>query len=184
MWRTLPCCDAGNLDRDFASRPGRLGFLNLYAERTHRRGISKEKNAGKIGWRIPGNGGRCAPPDFWPGLAIRGPRRLRGRFFILHRLPPVPPTPVIRYPADLPVSGQRDRIVAALREHQVLIVAGETGSGKTTQLPKMCLEAGLGARGRIGCTQPRRVAAMSISKRVAEEMNVPWGGVVGCKMRF
>ncbi|MES2470356.1 MAG: ATP-dependent RNA helicase HrpA [Verrucomicrobiota bacterium] len=96
----------------------------------------------------------------------------------------MPPTPLIRYPADLPVSGQRDRIVAALREHQVLIVAGETGSGKTTQLPKMCLEAGLGARGRIGCTQPRRVAAMSISKRVAEEMNVPWGGVVGCKMRF
>ena len=96
----------------------------------------------------------------------------------------VPAAPLIRYPADLPVSGQRDRIVAALREHQVLIVAGETGSGKTTQLPKMCLEAGLGARGRIGCTQPRRVAAMSISKRVAEEMNVPWGGVVGCKMRF
>ena len=95
---------------------------------------------------------------------------------------PVPPTPLIRYPADLPVSGQRDRIVAALREHQVLIVAGETGSGKTTQLPKMCLEAGLGARGRIGCTQPRRVAAMSISKRVAEEMNVPWGGVVGCTL--
>lgn len=96
----------------------------------------------------------------------------------------MPPVPVIRYPADLPVSGQRDRIVEALRRHQVIIVAGETGSGKTTQLPKMCLEAGLGSRGRIGCTQPRRVAAMSISKRVAEEMQVPWGGVVGCKMRF
>ena len=92
--------------------------------------------------------------------------------------------PLIRYPADLPVSGERNRIVAALREHQVLIVAGETGSGKTTQLPKMCLEAGLAERGRIGCTQPRRVAAMSISKRVAEEMQVPWGGLVGCKMRF
>ncbi|MES2709320.1 MAG: ATP-dependent RNA helicase HrpA [Verrucomicrobiota bacterium] len=91
---------------------------------------------------------------------------------------------MIRYPADLPISGQRDRILAALRGNQVVIVAGETGSGKTTQLPKMCLEAGMGERGRIGCTQPRRVAAMSISKRVAEEMNVPWGREVGCKMRF
>ncbi|RYD32285.1 MAG: ATP-dependent RNA helicase HrpA, partial [Verrucomicrobiaceae bacterium] len=95
-----------------------------------------------------------------------------------------PSSPLIRYPADLPISGQRDRIVDALRRHQVVIVAGETGSGKTTQLPKMCLEAGLGDRGRIGCTQPRRVAAMSISKRVAEEMQVLWGREVGCKMRF
>lgn len=74
--------------------------------------------------------------------------------------------------------------MAAIREHQVVILAGETGSGKTTQLPKMCLEALPNARGQIGCTQPRRVAAMSVSKRVAEELNVPWGGLVGCKMRF
>lgn len=74
--------------------------------------------------------------------------------------------------------------MAALRANQVVIIAGETGSGKTTQLPKMCLEAGFAERGQIGCTQPRRVAAMSISRRVAEEMNVLWGRQVGCKMRF
>jgi ATP-dependent helicase HrpA len=91
--------------------------------------------------------------------------------------------PVIAYPPDLPICARREEIVAALRTHQVLIVAGETGSGKTTQLPKMCLEAGLDAR-RIGCTQPRRVAAMSISKRVAEELGLTWGREVGCKMRF
>ena len=90
----------------------------------------------------------------------------------------------IRYPEDLPISQQRARILDAMRSHQVVIVAGETGSGKTTQLPKMCLEAGFGANGRIGCTQPRRVAAMSISQRVAEELNVQWGRAVGCKMRF
>lgn len=94
------------------------------------------------------------------------------------------PTPSIRYPADLPITARREEIVAAIREHQVVILAGETGSGKTTQLPKMCLEALPNARGQIGCTQPRRVAAMSVSKRVAEELNVPWGGLVGCKMRF
>ena len=90
----------------------------------------------------------------------------------------------IRYPEDLPVSLRRGEILAAIREHQVLIIAGETGSGKTTQIPKMFLEAGLAERGRIGCTQPRRVAAMSVSRRVAEELGVTWGREVGCKMRF
>lgn len=90
----------------------------------------------------------------------------------------------IRYPEDLPISAKRQEILAALGSSQVVIVAGETGSGKTTQLPKICLEAGLAASGRIGCTQPRRVAALSISRRVAEELNVPWGCEVGCKMRF
>ncbi len=90
----------------------------------------------------------------------------------------------IRYPAELPVSQRREEILAAVRGHQVVIVAGETGSGKTTQLPKMCLEAGCGERGMIGCTQPRRVAAMSISRRVAEELGATWGREVGCKMRF
>lgn len=79
---------------------------------------------------------------------------------------------------------RREEILAAMREHQVVVIAGETGSGKTTQLPKMCLEAGMAERGLLGCTQPRRVAAMSVSRRVAEEMQTPWGGVVGCRMRF
>ena len=97
----------------------------------------------------------------------------------------------IRYPDDLPITARREEIVATIQRHQVVILAGETGSGKTTQLPKMCLEAlGSGMRehadfkGMIGCTQPRRVAAMSVSKRVAEELGVPWGREVGCKMRF
>ena len=92
--------------------------------------------------------------------------------------------PTIRYPEDLPVCTRREEIIATMRAHQVVVVAGETGSGKTTQLPKMCLEAGLGDFGRIGCTQPRRVAALSVSKRVAEELGVVWGREVGCKMRF
>lgn len=89
-----------------------------------------------------------------------------------------------RYPADLPVSARREDILAVLRSHQVVIVAGETGSGKTTQLPKMCLEARPEERGQIGCTQPRRVAALSVSRRVAEELGVVWGREVGCKIRF
>lgn len=90
----------------------------------------------------------------------------------------------ICYPAELPIVAHRDTIVAALRQHPVVVIAGETGSGKTTQLPKMCLEAGLGLRARIGCTQPRRVAAVSISRRLAEELHVEWGTDVGCKIRF
>ena len=90
----------------------------------------------------------------------------------------------IRYPDDLPITARREEIVATIQRHQVVILAGETGSGKTTQLPKMCLEALGDSQGTIGCTQPRRVAAMSVSKRVAEELGVPWGREVGCKMRF
>src|SRR4051812_3654817 len=90
----------------------------------------------------------------------------------------------IRYPEDLPISARRAEIIGTLRAHQVLVIAGETGSGKTTQLPKMCLDAGLAEKGVIGCTQPRRVAALSVSRRVAEELAVPWGREVGCKMRF
>lgn len=90
----------------------------------------------------------------------------------------------ICYPDDLPISARRGEILSLLRTHQVLVVAGETGSGKTTQLPKMCAEAGLSAQGRIGCTQPRRVAALSVSRRVADELGVAWGKEVGCKIRF
>ncbi len=92
--------------------------------------------------------------------------------------------PRVSYPPDLPITARKDEIVAAIRDHQVVVIAGETGSGKTTQLPKMCLEAGLGIGAMIGCTQPRRVAALSISQRIAEELNVTWGREVGCKIRF
>ena len=90
----------------------------------------------------------------------------------------------IAYPQDLPITARRQEVLDLLGKHQVLVIAGETGSGKTTQLPKMCLEAGLADLGRIGCTQPRRVAALSVSRRVAEELGVTWGKEVGCKMRF
>ena len=92
--------------------------------------------------------------------------------------------PVISYPADLPVSERKDDILAAIRDHQVVIVAGETGSGKTTQLPKICLELGRGIRGMIGHTQPRRIAARTVANRIAEELGTELGGVVGYKVRF
>lgn len=90
----------------------------------------------------------------------------------------------VTYPETLPIVEKRGEIVAAIRDNQIIIVAGETGSGKTTQIPKMCLEAGLGLRGQIGCTQPRRIAALSVSRRIAEELSVTWGDEVGCKIRF
>ena len=90
----------------------------------------------------------------------------------------------VSYPEALPIVEKRREIVDAIRAHQVIIVAGETGSGKTTQIPKMCLEAGLGLKGQIGCTQPRRIAALSVSRRIAEELGVTWGEEVGCKIRF
>ncbi|MGF1484698.1 MAG: ATP-dependent RNA helicase HrpA [Opitutales bacterium] len=88
------------------------------------------------------------------------------------------------FPEGLPISSRAEEIIEQIGRHQVLVIAGETGSGKTTQLPKMCLAAGLGAAGKIGCTQPRRVAALSISRRVADELKVPWGQEVGAKIRF
>nr|WP_258364166.1 ATP-dependent RNA helicase HrpA [Halomonas sp. LBP4] len=90
----------------------------------------------------------------------------------------------LEYPEALPVAERRDEILAALRDHQVVVVAGETGSGKTTQLPKLCLELGLGRRGLIGHTQPRRLAARSVAARLAEEMRVSLGEQVGYQVRF
>ena len=90
----------------------------------------------------------------------------------------------LRYPEHLPVVERRDDILAAIRDHQVVVVAGETGSGKTTQLPKMCLELGLGSGGQIGHTQPRRIAARSVAERIAEEMQVELGDLVGYQVRF
>ena len=105
--------------------------------------------------------------------------------------PPAPPRrpataiPPIHFPESLPVSGRRDEITQAIRDHQVVIVCGETGSGKTTQLPKIALAMGrgrgAGGTGLIGHTQPRRIAASSVAKRIAEELNSPLGEVVGYK---
>lgn len=90
----------------------------------------------------------------------------------------------LAYPAELPIVGRRDDLLAAIRDHQVVIVAGETGSGKSTQIPKLCLELGRGVDGYIGHTQPRRIAARSIADRIAEEIGTVVGGTVGFAVRF
>jgi ATP-dependent helicase HrpA len=92
--------------------------------------------------------------------------------------------PVITYPPELPISQKSDLIKKTIAANQVTILCGETGSGKTTQLPKICLEVGLGIRGRIGHTQPRRLAARAVSQRIAEELNTELGNEVGYKVRF
>ncbi|MET8408711.1 ATP-dependent RNA helicase HrpA [Streptomyces sp. NPDC005195] len=92
--------------------------------------------------------------------------------------------PAVTYPEQLPVSQKKSDIADAIRDHQVVIVAGETGSGKTTQIPKICLELGRGVRGMIGHTQPRRIAARTVAERVAEELDTPLGEAVGWKVRF
>ncbi|MBW2132412.1 MAG: ATP-dependent RNA helicase HrpA [Deltaproteobacteria bacterium] len=91
---------------------------------------------------------------------------------------------VLEYPPELPISAHREEIIDAVRNHPVVIVSGETGSGKTTQIPKFCLEAGRGVAGVIGCTQPRRIAAVTVAHRIAEEMKGPLGRTVGYKIRF
>ncbi|CAA9376980.1 MAG: ATP-dependent helicase HrpA [uncultured Nocardioidaceae bacterium] len=100
---------------------------------------------------------------------------------VLSRQEAVPP---IRYPDELPVSARKDDLAAAIRSSQVVVVAGETGSGKTTQLPKICLELGRGVRGMIGHTQPRRIAARTVAERIAEETGTEVGGAVGYAVRF
>ncbi|GAB4291412.1 MAG: ATP-dependent RNA helicase HrpA [Thiohalomonadaceae bacterium] len=92
--------------------------------------------------------------------------------------------PAVSYPEELPVSRRREDIAAAIAAHQVVVIAGETGSGKTTQLPKVCLELGRGVAGLIGHTQPRRIAARSVAARIAAELKTPLGQAVGYKVRF
>src|SRR5699024_2428202 len=92
--------------------------------------------------------------------------------------------PTLTFNQPLPIVERREEIKAAICDHQVVIVCGETGSGKTTQLPKICLEAGRGIAGMIGHTQPRRIAARSIANRIAEELNSALGQIVGYKVRF
>jgi ATP-dependent helicase HrpA len=129
-------------------------------------------------------------PKKAPSSATRQPeRKAEGR--LQERRPKEPasivernPLPPITFPEELPVSGKRQEIARALQENQVVIVCGETGSGKTTQLPKICLELGRGRSGLIGHTQPRRIAASSTAKRIAQELGSPLGEHVGFKVRF
>jgi ATP-dependent helicase HrpA len=92
--------------------------------------------------------------------------------------------PPVSYPPQLPVSQRKDEIAEVIRDNQVVIVAGETGSGKTTQLPKICLELGRGVTGQIGHTQPRRIAARTVAERIGEELGTEVGAAVGYKVRF
>ena len=130
---------------------------------------------------------RDLPPETVPenGVAISIKRLLeRAGKAGMRSLKPLAEKLVLEYPSDLPVSARSEEIVELIKHNQVLIVAGATGSGKTTQLPKMALAAGCGRLGRIGCTQPRRLAASSLAKRAAEEMHAEYGVGVGCKVRF
>ena len=138
-----------------------------------RRGKSPRGDGRNARGRRPGRaGGRR--PSAWKGYS---PEQLATRAAAV---------PAIVYPVELPVSARREEIAAAISEHQVVIVAGETGSGKTTQLPKICLELGRGITGMIGHTQPRRIAARSVAERIASELGTPIGpgGVVGYQVRF
>src|SRR6478609_6434875 len=95
-----------------------------------------------------------------------------------------PAAPLIHYPPDLPISEHVEQIAAAIRDHQVVVLAGETGSGKTTQLPKICLQLGRGADRMIGHTQPRRIAARTVAERIASELGESLGDTVGYTVRF
>ncbi|KVL01384.1 ATP-dependent RNA helicase HrpA [Burkholderia territorii] len=149
----------------------------------------QQQQAGK-----PPRGPRGDEPRREPGQpAAKGAPQAAGERAPRRERPPraaVAPNPVppITYPESLPVSGKRDEIARAIAGHQVVIVCGETGSGKTTQLPKICLDLGrglgAGGAGLIGHTQPRRLAASSTGRRIAEELGTPFGEVVGYKVRF
>src|SRR4051794_39910247 len=126
--------------------------------------------------RCPTGRPSAATPAEW---AIR--RTAQATETASHTLGQVATVPAISYPAQLPVSEHREELLDALRDNQVVVVAGETGSGKTTQLPKLCLELG---RTSIAHTQPRRIAARTVAQRIADELQVPLGGAVGYAVRF
>ncbi|MGW8566012.1 ATP-dependent RNA helicase HrpA [Isoptericola sp. NPDC055881] len=142
------------------------------ARRPRRRGRGRGQGRGNAS--ANGQGGRRQGPRRVSREALEKAAALRAAVEV----------PPIVYPEQLPVSARRDDIAAAIRDHQVVVVAGETGSGKTTQLPKILLELGRGRKGQIGHTQPRRIAARSVAERVAEELGTELGGVVGYQVRF
>ncbi|HWT22255.1 MAG TPA: ATP-dependent RNA helicase HrpA, partial [Solirubrobacteraceae bacterium] len=157
----------GLLDREgawLADLRAQLGELTLRDE--HRLGRRLERLRG---------GGDAA------GRAKLEAEIERARARVERRRAAVPP---VSYPPELPVSARRDDLLAAIRDHQVVVVAGETGSGKTTQLPKLCLELNRGVRGAIAHTQPRRLAARTVAERIADELRVPLGEAVGYAVRF
>ncbi len=117
------------------------------------------------------------------GAAARGAGNRAGKVPAAPAVPEPIDVPDFRYP-DLPIAQHREEIAKALREHQVIVVVGETGSGKTTQLPKIALEVAGRRRGRLGCTQPRRLAAVAVARRIAEEVGCEPGGYVGYQVRF
>ncbi|MFE5339286.1 ATP-dependent RNA helicase HrpA [Isoptericola sp. NPDC056578] len=148
-----------------------------------RRPQDREHGRGRGRGRKPGQGRGNAGNRRGPQRT--GPRRVsREQLEKAAALRAAVEVPPIVYPEQLPVSARREDIAAAIRDHQVVVVAGETGSGKTTQLPKILLELGRGRKGQIGHTQPRRIAARSVAERVAEELATPLGGVVGYQVRF
>ena len=135
-------------------------------------------DAARLEARIREASARRAPEETWRRLAA-DVERAAGR-----RAERIATRPTLAFPPDLPVSQRAGEIAAAIRAHPVVIVCGETGSGKTTQLPKICIAAGRGERGLIGHTQPRRLAARTVAARIAQEMGAPLGGAVGYKVRF
>ena len=125
--------------------------------------------------RLPNNSRKDADLQRWNSAALQAREQFAARTASKYTL---------QYDSDLPIAAYRERIIDLLIHRQVLVLCGETGSGKSTQLPKFCLEAGLGKFGWIGHTQPRRIAARSISHRLAEELETKAGDIVGYKVRF
>lgn len=145
----------------------------LLADRmSARREIKRIRNAANKG----------AAPEILRQRLDKLTRRLESSAEILRRR--MGPLPDLNVDSQLPIAAKRKELVAAIATHQVVIVSGETGSGKTTQIPKFCLEAGRGTVGTVGVTQPRRIAAITVSRRIAEELGEPLGETVGYKIRF
>ncbi|MEH6435037.1 ATP-dependent RNA helicase HrpA [Massilia sp. DD77] len=151
-------------------QPARAASPNQASEQRPRRAEGERRAP-------PARDGKREQPGAAAPRAERPPRPPREEV-------PRNPLPPITFPEDLPVSGRRAEIAKAISENQVVIVSGETGSGKTTQLPKICLALGRGEKGLIGHTQPRRIAASSTAKRIAQELGSPLGEHVGYKVRF
>ncbi|MET3805717.1 ATP-dependent helicase HrpA [Nakamurella sp. UYEF19] len=159
------------------------GTIPTAADLTARLEVLMTSDAARIGRRLAGlrrdSGRSRSAPDRTLRDLQEQVRRAEQK--VARRLAVVP---VITFPPDLPVSERADDLADAIRDHQVVIVAGETGSGKSTQLPKICLSIGRGVRGLIGHTQPRRIAARALAERIADETGTELGGAIGYTIRF